>query len=167
MSSSIWHTCLFLHRRPYGRLFPNRPSPMDSSATACPRPHLFCVRPRFLVQRVTSLAPVSLVYILYSYQSPITPYLACCRGVRYTDRKMSQYIASVPEDGQVRPEIRSFFEEFYKISDTPDTHEKYADHFTKGGRLIMGPNEANGRDGMSLPSLAALCGTPSVRCADK
>jgi hypothetical protein len=75
---------------------------------------------------------------------------------------MSQYTASVPSDGQVKPEIRSFFEEFYKVSDTPDALEKYADQFTKGGKLIMGPNEVNGRDGTwptSAPS--SLSG---IRC---
>jgi hypothetical protein len=62
---------------------------------------------------------------------------------------MSQYTAAVPDDGQVKPEIRSFFEEFYKRSDTPGDHERYAQSFAKSGKLIMGPNEANGRDGMS------------------
>lgn len=60
---------------------------------------------------------------------------------------MSQYKASVPADGQVKPEIQSYFEEFYRISDTADGHERYADMFTKDAKLIMGPNEANGRDG--------------------
>ena len=60
---------------------------------------------------------------------------------------MSQYTASTPEDGQVRPEIRSFFEKFYEVSDTPSDHELYAKQFTKNGKLIMGPNESNGRDG--------------------
>ena len=60
---------------------------------------------------------------------------------------MSQYVASIPDDGQVKPEIRSFFEKFFEISDTPDAHEKYSEQFTKNGELIMGPNETNGRDG--------------------
>lgn len=63
---------------------------------------------------------------------------------------MSQYTAAVPSDGQVKPEIKTFFEDFYKISDTPNDHEKYAECFTKDAKLIMGPNEANGRDGMFL-----------------
>jgi hypothetical protein len=60
---------------------------------------------------------------------------------------MSQYTASTPGDDQVRPEIKGFFEKFYEISDTPSDHELYAKQFTKNGRLIMGPNESNGRDG--------------------
>ena len=60
---------------------------------------------------------------------------------------MSQYTASTPGDGQVKPEIKSFFEKFYEISDTPSDHEKYAEQFTKNGKLIMGPNESNGRGG--------------------
>lgn len=60
---------------------------------------------------------------------------------------MSQYTAAVPDDGQVRPEIRKFFERFYEISDNPNDHEIYATYFTKDGRLIMGPTEIRGRDG--------------------
>ncbi|KAF2159269.1 hypothetical protein M409DRAFT_60969 [Zasmidium cellare ATCC 36951] len=59
---------------------------------------------------------------------------------------MSQYSAAVPGDGQVRPEIKAYFEQFYKVSDTPDGHETYADFFTKDGKLIMGSNTVEGRD---------------------
>jgi len=60
---------------------------------------------------------------------------------------MSQYSASVPGDGQVRPEIKEYFEKFYKLSDTSGAHEDYANCFTKNGKLIMGPNETSGHDG--------------------
>lgn len=60
---------------------------------------------------------------------------------------MSQYTASVPPDGQVRPEIVEYFERFYAVSDTPDAHDKYAQLFTKDAKLIMGPAESNGRAG--------------------
>ncbi|KAF2207435.1 hypothetical protein CERZMDRAFT_107761 [Cercospora zeae-maydis SCOH1-5] len=59
---------------------------------------------------------------------------------------MSQYSASVPADGTVKPEIRSFFETFYAISDTPDGHERYADQFTPDGVLIMASNKVQGRE---------------------
>ncbi|EME89055.1 uncharacterized protein MYCFIDRAFT_185494 [Pseudocercospora fijiensis CIRAD86] len=59
---------------------------------------------------------------------------------------MSQYTASVPSDGAVKPEIRAFFEKFYAVSDTPGGHEQYADMFTGDGTLIMGPNKTQGRD---------------------
>lgn len=62
---------------------------------------------------------------------------------------MSQYSAAVPGDGQVRPEIKAFFERFYEVSDTPDGHDDYADMFTKNGKLVMGPNGVEGRDGES------------------
>lgn len=62
---------------------------------------------------------------------------------------MSQYTASIPSDGQVRPEIQSFFSTFFKISDTPGDHAAYANSFTKNGTLIMGPNETSGHDGES------------------
>ncbi|KAK0260557.1 hypothetical protein LTS09_004854 [Friedmanniomyces endolithicus] len=59
---------------------------------------------------------------------------------------MSQYTAKVPSGDLVKPEIRSFYESFYAVSDTPDAHEKYATFFTQNARLIMASNEANGRD---------------------
>ena len=65
---------------------------------------------------------------------------------------MSQYTAKVPSGDLVKPEIRSFYESFYAVSDTPDAHEKYATFFTQNARLIMASNEANGRDG--TPALA-------------
>lgn len=61
---------------------------------------------------------------------------------------MSQYQASVPGDGLVKPEIRSYFEQFYKTSDTPDAHDAYAASFTKGAKLVMASNVAEGREGM-------------------
>jgi len=60
---------------------------------------------------------------------------------------MNQYCASVAEDGSVKPEIRSFYERFYQISDTPEAHEEYSQQFTKDGKLIMASTEANGREG--------------------
>ena len=65
---------------------------------------------------------------------------------------MAQYEASVPEDGSLKPGIASFFEAFYAISDTADAHEQYADQFTSNAKLIMGPKETSGRQGM-LPSM--------------
>jgi len=61
---------------------------------------------------------------------------------------MSQYKASVPEDGSLKSDIASFFEAFYKISDTADAHEQYADSFTRDGKLIMAFKETSGRQGM-------------------
>lgn len=45
------------------------------------------------------------------------------------------------------PAYAKFFESFYRISDTPDAHEKYSEQFTKDATLIMGSKEANGRKG--------------------
>ena len=66
--------------------------------------------------------------------------------IRISKNTMSQYTASVPSDGAVKPEIKAFFEKFYAVSDTPDGHEQYADMFTNDGTLIMGPNKTQGRD---------------------
>lgn len=67
---------------------------------------------------------------------------------------MSQYLASIPADGQVRQEIQTFFEKFFTISDTPGAHDEYANYFTKNGTLIMGPAETSGRDGECLQASA-------------
>lgn len=54
----------------------------------------------------------------------------------------SEYPAGVElDDG-----IKAFFEEFYKTSDTPDVHEKYADSFTKDATLIMASKKGVGRE---------------------
>lgn len=63
---------------------------------------------------------------------------------------MSKYTASVPPGGQVRPEIQTFFEEFYKITDSPDDHERYINMFTTDAKYLMGVNEFNGLNGMCL-----------------
>jgi hypothetical protein len=64
---------------------------------------------------------------------------------------MSQYEASVPEDGSLQAGIASFFEAFYAISDTADAHEQYADHFTRDAKLIMASKETSGRQGLLSP----------------
>jgi hypothetical protein len=61
---------------------------------------------------------------------------------------MSQYEASVPEDGSLKSGIASFFEAFYAISDTAEAHEQYADHFTRDAKLIMASKETSGRQGI-------------------
>ena len=61
---------------------------------------------------------------------------------------MAQYEASVPEDGSLKSGIASFFEAFYKISDTAEAHEQYADYFTSDAKLIMASKETSGRQGM-------------------
>lgn len=43
---------------------------------------------------------------------------------------------------------KTFFEEFYATSDTPDAHEKYIENFTKDATLVMASKKAKGSDGM-------------------
>lgn len=63
---------------------------------------------------------------------------------------MSQYTASVPSDGSVKPEVLSFFESFYRISDTANAHEDYANQFTADGNLIMIADNVKGREGAEI-----------------
>lgn len=89
-------------------------------------------RPLFGFQSRNRLASKSHLYSLYAISL-----------------KMSQYVASVPSDGQVKPEIQHYYERFYRVSDTPEDHEAYADMFTSDAKLVMGPNVAQGKESTS------------------
>jgi hypothetical protein len=58
------------------------------------------------------------------------------------------YKSEYPPGVQVDDGIKAFFEEFYKTSDTPDAHEKYADSFTKDATIIVASKKAVGSEGM-------------------
>ncbi|KAJ5724282.1 hypothetical protein N7488_002317 [Penicillium malachiteum] len=45
-------------------------------------------------------------------------------------------------------DIVEFMNNFYRISDTEELHEKYVESFTEDANLIMGPKEAKGTDGI-------------------
>jgi hypothetical protein len=57
------------------------------------------------------------------------------------------YKSEYPPGVQADDGIKAFFEEFYKTSDTPDAHEKYADSFTGDATLIMASKKGVGREG--------------------
>lgn len=67
------------------------------------------------------------------------------------------YKSEYPAGIQIDDGIREYFEEFYKTSDTPDVHEKYADSFTKDATLIMASKKGVGREGMDLIHSQAPC----------
>jgi len=56
------------------------------------------------------------------------------------------YQAQTPPGIQLDSGITQFFEDFYKTSDTPDAHEKYANSFTKDATLVMVSKKGVGRD---------------------
>jgi hypothetical protein len=58
------------------------------------------------------------------------------------------YKSEYPTGVQVDDGIKAFFEEFYKTSDTPDAHEKYADSFTKDATIIVASKKAVGSEGV-------------------
>ena len=60
------------------------------------------------------------------------------------------YTSQYPPNIQIDKGIKAFFEEFYKISDTPDAHEKYADCFTGDATLVMASKKGVGREGWIL-----------------
>ena len=63
---------------------------------------------------------------------------------------MDQYQSSYPTDPQVPSSLRQFFETFYRISDTPEAHDKYVGCFTKDAVIIMASAKVEGSDGGSL-----------------
>ncbi|KKY16810.1 putative fungal specific transcription [Phaeomoniella chlamydospora] len=56
------------------------------------------------------------------------------------------YASAYPADLKVDPAIKSFFEEFYKASDSPETIESYADFFTDDASLTMASSSVKGKD---------------------
>ena len=63
------------------------------------------------------------------------------------------YASQLPPGVEIDSGIKRFFEEFYKISDTPDVHERYVDSFSEGATLIMASKKGVGRDGILVSLL--------------
>ena len=63
------------------------------------------------------------------------------------------YKSQYPPGTVIDEGIRTFFEDFYRISDTPDAHELYADSFTPDATLFMASKKGVGREGTVPPSL--------------
>ncbi|ORY14911.1 hypothetical protein BCR34DRAFT_598817 [Clohesyomyces aquaticus] len=58
----------------------------------------------------------------------------------------SAYMSEYPTGVSFDPAYKTFFEEFYAISDSPDAHEKYVEQFTKDAVLVMASRKAKGSD---------------------
>jgi hypothetical protein len=52
--------------------------------------------------------------------------------------------------------IFQFLEQFYRISDTPDAHDVYAEQFAKDATLVMGSKKSYGAAGMLMQSLLLI-----------
>ncbi|KAK6221572.1 hypothetical protein LQW54_001344 [Pestalotiopsis sp. IQ-011] len=59
---------------------------------------------------------------------------------------MSQYKAQYPSGVTVDPEVVQFFEDFYRISDTPGGHDVYVDQFTSAATFKLGSKSSQGTD---------------------
>lgn len=69
---------------------------------------------------------------------------------------MSQYKAQYPAGVTVDPEVVQFFEDFYRISDTPGGHDVYVDQFTSDATFKLGSKSSQGTDGMERQSATSL-----------
>ncbi|KAH3909308.1 hypothetical protein HBH56_162830 [Parastagonospora nodorum] len=58
---------------------------------------------------------------------------------------MSQYHFETPKL-DLDPNFKTFFQDFYATSDTPDAHEHYAKYFTDDATLIMASKKVEGHD---------------------
>jgi len=56
------------------------------------------------------------------------------------------YASEYPPHVSAADGIKAFFEGFYKLSDTPDAHEAYADSFTENATLVMASKKCVGRE---------------------
>jgi hypothetical protein len=59
---------------------------------------------------------------------------------------MSNYHFETPKL-DLDPNFKTFFQDFYATSDTPDAHEHYAKYFTDDATLIMASKKVEGHDG--------------------
>lgn len=58
------------------------------------------------------------------------------------------YSSLYPAGSSVELDIVEFFENFYRVSDTPGHHENYVDQFTQDATFILASKKAVGRQGM-------------------
>ncbi|KAI6781178.1 fungal specific transcription factor [Emericellopsis cladophorae] len=56
------------------------------------------------------------------------------------------YKSEYPSGVHVDPEIKSFFENFYAISDTPGDHDKYVDQFAPDATFVLASNKSTGHE---------------------
>jgi hypothetical protein len=58
---------------------------------------------------------------------------------------------------------KEFFEGFYRISDTPDAHDKYVQHFTKDAVLVMASKRVQGSNGTPVLNICIYELIPVLR----
>ncbi|KAF2637270.1 hypothetical protein P280DRAFT_113591 [Massarina eburnea CBS 473.64] len=58
------------------------------------------------------------------------------------------YTSEYPSSVSFDPAYKKFFEDFYKVSDTPDIHEQYVENFTKDATLVMAQTKVQGTEGI-------------------
>lgn len=64
--------------------------------------------------------------------------------------------SNICPSGAQMGEVTRFFEEFFRISDTPDVHEQYTRNFAENATFILASNTSKGREGENLISIYFL-----------
>ena len=57
------------------------------------------------------------------------------------------YKSQYPSGVAVDPSIVEYFQDFYRISDTPDAHDEYTGKFTDDATFILASKVSHGREG--------------------
>lgn len=57
------------------------------------------------------------------------------------------YSSLYPNDIQVKPSIKQFFEDYYRISDTEAEHEAWVGHFSEGAEFVLASKSVKGAEG--------------------
>jgi hypothetical protein len=63
---------------------------------------------------------------------------------------MSSYTSAYPPSVEIKQEYKTFFEEFYRISDTLDAHEEYVQQFPPDAVVIIASKCCEGSSGRYL-----------------
>lgn len=131
-------------QRLYATVWLNEPGAKLPSPHTTPTSTLGSIRPILLADLPVSHKP-------RPFHSPSYCFVAVfVLASRLSYSIMTSYASEYP-DLSVDPGIREYYETFYKTSDTPEAHEKYAESFTEDATLTIASKTAKGRSGTEKP----------------
>ncbi len=82
----------------------------------------------------------------YAVRSRVYTPLKAVTSTRPTSRMAHSYTFSTPSSTPVDPGIVSFLEKFYEVSDTPSSHEEYADSFADDATFMIGVKQVKDKE---------------------
>jgi hypothetical protein len=103
--------------------------------------HLIPARACYVSHSILEASPLITTTTTYNISLYHLPTLQ----VHVTRMTSSQYTSEYPPL-DLDPDFKSFFQAFYKVSDTPSAHEAYVDFFTKDAIVIMASKRVEGSE---------------------